>query len=165
MPDLLTHVLLVYAILTPLTWSDQGIAPRHVGVAVIGAVIPDLAKIGLVLNPGVIESLLGVPFSWLPIHRLGGAILMVGMFALLFESSERPRVAAFALFGALTQFPLDGLIRRANDLSPPYLYPVTWWQPPAGNFYLSSDLWPVIPALALAIVVWRLDLRRTDKAL
>ncbi len=159
MPDLLTHVLLVYAILTPLTWFAHRVDPRYVAVAIVGAVLPDLAKIGLILNPGVIESLLGVPFSWLPIHRLGGVILIVGMFALLFESGDRPRIAAFALFGALTQFPLDGLIRRANDLSPPYLYPVTWWQPPAGNLYLSSDLWPVIPAIAIAVAVWRLDRR------
>lgn len=164
MPDLLTHVLVVYAFLTPLTWYSTRVQPRYVGVAVMGTLIPDLAKIGLVLTPGSIETLLGLPFSWLPLHRLGGVILVVGMVAVLSERAERRPIATYAFLGAITQFPLDGLIRRANDVSPPYLYPVTWWRPPAGNVYLSSDIWPVIPALGIAVLVWWTDRNLVDKA-
>jgi len=162
MPDLLTHVLVVYAVMTALTWRLGRLHSRLIPVAMAGTVIPDLAKIELLVPPRVIETVLGIPFSWRPIHRIGGAIVLVGLFALLFDRGDRWSVAVVALFGALSQFPLDGFIRRANGLSPPYLYPVTWWQPPAGDLYLSSDLWPVIPALLLAGAVWCRDRRGSE---
>lgn len=157
MPDLLTHVLLVYAVTTVLCWRFDWLETRFIPVAMAGTVIPDLVKVELIVPAFVIESVLGIPFSWRPIHRVGGAVVLVGLFALLFDRADRRRVLVVAMFGALSQFPLDGLIRRANDLSPPYLYPITWWQPPAGNLYLSSDLWPVLPALVLAGLVWWLN--------
>jgi len=157
MPDLLTHVLVVFAITTVLSWRLEWLDARLVPVAMAGAVIPDLAKIELLVSPRVIETALGIPFSWRPIHRVGGAIVLVAIFTLLFDRTERRPAAIIGLFGALSQFPLDGLIQRANDLSPPYLYPMTWWRPPAGNLYLSSDLWPLLSALVLAGAVWWLD--------
>lgn len=161
MPDLLTHVLLVYALGTAVTWVRSEIDPRYVAVGMVGAVIPDLAKIELVVSARTVEALVGIPFAWQPIHRLGGVAILVGMGTLLFAPAHRRGAATSAFLGALTQFPLDSLIRRANDLSPPYLYPLTWWRPPAGNLYLSSDLWPLLPAALLAAVVWYHDRRRS----
>jgi|APHM01.1.fsa_nt_gi hypothetical protein len=153
MPDLLTHVLLVYVILTPLAFSANAVKKRYVPVAMVGAILPDLSKIRLVID-GRITELTGVPFSWVPVHRLGGTLVLVGIAALAFKNSERRAAVAYLLFGAMTQYPLDGLIKRANGLSPEYLYPFSWWQPPAGNLFLSSDPWPVVPAIIFSALTW-----------
>lgn len=152
MPDLLTHVLLVYGLATGLAVSSERFPRRYVPIAMAGAIIPDLSKLYLVVPGEQITALLGVPFSWLPIHRLGGTVVLAALATVAVWHSARRRIFLALLAGALTQYPLDALIRRANGLSPPYFYPLSWWHPPAGGLYLSSDLWPVLPALAVACV-------------
>ncbi|MDY6818152.1 MAG: metal-dependent hydrolase [Halobacteriales archaeon] len=154
MPDLLTHVLLVYSLTTVVTDIVDRLPDRFVPVAMVGAILPDLSKFHLLVAPAQLTAVFGIPFSWLPFHRLGGTIVMAALASLTFDRSERRLAFGFLLGGALTQYPLDGMIERANGLSPPYFYPFTWWQPPAGGLYLSSDLWPILPAAVLASGVW-----------
>jgi hypothetical protein len=150
--DLLTHVLVAYVAVALLAAAGR-VDDRYVPVAMGGAVIPDLAKAQWVVGGGTVEGVLGTPFSWLPFHRLGGAVAVAGIVALLF-ARERARVFAVLAAGAGSHFVLDALIERANGLSPPYLYPVTWSRPPSGGLYLSSDYWPVVVAVVAAVAVW-----------
>lgn len=163
MPDLLTHVLIVYSGLTVLSWYSDRVAPAFIPVAMIGAIIPDLNRISVIIDPELIESLLGTHFTFLVIHRLGGTLALVGVGALLFAGEHRRTAFGYLFVGALTQYPLDALIQRANGLTPPYLYPFSWWQAPAGNLYLSSDLWMAIPAIVLALAIWYFDRRVRNK--
>lgn len=149
MTDLLTHVLAVYVLGSLLSWRI-GIPERYVPVAMVGAVLPDLSKVHLVVSAERVTALLGMPFSWLPIHRLGGTALLVVGAALWFERDERrPALGALAA-GAGSHYALDLLLKRADGAAPAYLYPLSWWRPPAGDLLLSSDLWPAIPAVVLA---------------
>lgn len=154
MPDLLTHVLVAYVTGTVLVWNVDRLPRRLVPVAMVGAVLPDLVKVHLVLSGGTVGSLLGVPFSWQPIHRLGGVLVLAGVGALTFDRSYRRATFATLLAGAGSHLFLDSLIRRANGFTPPYLYPLTWWHPPSGDLYLSSDPWPAVLALTAAAIVF-----------
>jgi hypothetical protein len=164
MPDLLTHVLLVYAGLTALSWQIDSIKAPWVALAMVGTVIPDLAKIRFVVEAQLIEAWLGLPFSWMPIHRLGGAVLLAASGALVIERHDRWPGIGFLLVGIGIHLPLDALIQRANGLSPPYLWPLTWWHPPAGMLYLSQDFWPSLIALIVAGSIWYLDHNRRPTA-
>lgn len=157
MPDLLTHVLVAYVTVTVLVWNVDRLPGRLVPVAMVGAVLPDLAKVHLVVSSATVASALGVPFSWQPIHRLGGVLALAGLGALVLDRPYR-RIAVVALStGAASHLFLDSLIRRANGLTPPYLYPLTWWHPPSGDLYLSSDPWPAVLALTAAAIVFAYD--------
>lgn len=156
MTDLLTHVLFVYVVLTVVSWRIEGIE-RYISVGMVGAVIPDIVKIHLFIGPKTVQSALGVPFSWAPIHRLGGTVLLAGIAALFFARRVRVRAFGFLLAGATTGFVLDAGLKRANRVTPPYFYPLSWWQPPSGDLYLSSDAWPAMVAILVAAVIWTMD--------
>ena len=125
-----------------------------------GAVLPDLAKVHLVVPSGTVSSLLGVAFSWQAIHRLGGVLVLAGLGALTVGRSYRRAAFAALVGGAASHLLLDSFIRRANGLTPPYLYPLTWWHPSSGDLYLSSDPWPAALAVAVASVAFAYDRRR-----
>lgn len=158
MTDLLTHVLIVYVVLAPAArarFTDGlPIAPGHVSLGMIGAVIPDLSKIHYVIDIEFASRLVGVPLSPLPFHRLGGIVAVIAIGTLLFDRTERRTACGVMLFGAGTHLVLDAFVKRADGLTPPYLYPLSWWQAPAGDLYLSSDVWPSGVALTLAVGVW-----------
>lgn len=160
MPDLLAHVLVAYVAFTALSWWTPRFPRRLVPVGVVGGVAPDLAKVRLVVSDAVIESATGLPFTWDPIHRLGGVVVLAGLGAVLFDRPFRRRAFGTLLAGSAIHLVLDAMIRRANGLAPPYLYPLTWWQPPAGNLYVSADLWPTVLALVAAVGVALYDRRR-----
>lgn len=158
MPDLLTHVLVGYSLVALAAAVDGPgvgrIEPRHVGVGMVGAATPDLSKVGWAVPAGTTEALVGVPLSFTALHTLGGVLALAGVVALLFGRDERPAVfAVYASMGTV-HLALDTLITRAGGYAPPYLYPLTWWQPPAGGVFVSSDLAPLLVAAPAAVAVW-----------
>lgn len=155
-PDLLTHVLVLYVATTVVSWRYPWLRP-YVPVAMAGAVIPDLAKVRLLVGASTAEATLGAPFSWYPIHRLGGAVVIAGFAALCFSRRTRLRALGVLLAGVASAFLLDAGLIRASGMAPPYLYPLTWWQPPTAGIYLSSDRWPAVVAVGAAVIVWLLD--------
>lgn len=154
MVDLLAHALAAYAVGTLLRWRRDGIEGRHVAVGVVGGVLPDLAKAYLLVGSGAVSAALGLPFSWLALHRLGAVVVLAALGALLFERAERPMVAGALAGGGVLHLTLDAFVIRADGLTPPYFYPLSWWRPPSGDLYLSSELWPTAVFLLLAGVVW-----------
>lgn len=102
MPDLLTHVLLTYAVVAPLCSRYDWLGPQHVTIAMTGAVIPDLNHIEMIIPSEIVSESLDVPFSWNALQTGGPvlAILLIG--ALLVERSERRRVFALSSLGAVS---------------------------------------------------------------
>jgi len=157
--DLLAHVLVAYTTGAVLAWRGR-LAPAWVPVLMVGAVLPDLAKAGQVVSPAEVAALVGVRFQWLVLHRLGGVLLVAGLGALLFESGRRRTAWLVLVAGAVEHLLLDVGVVRAGGVAPPYLYPLSWWQPPSAGLYLSSDLWPLALATALAAGAWALTTGR-----
>lgn len=148
MPDLLTHVLLAYVGCTVLVHRGL-LRKRHVPVGMIGAAIPDLTKLYLLIDLDPLEAMFGVPLDWRALHTLGASLVLVAMGALLFRSEDRRTVFALFTGGATLHLFLDSFVIRADGIAPPYLYPFTWWQWPAGNLFLSSDPWLSVIAVGL----------------
>lgn len=159
MTDLLTHVVGVYTLLTPLTWRFELIQRRHVTLVMVGAIIPDISKIQLLIGNDVVTSIINIPWDWNGVHRLGPAGILAGVGALGFERRHRLPAFISLLVGVTLHFVFDLAVIRAGGVAPAYLYPFTWWQPQSMDLLLSSDVWPWIMSLPLAGIVLLIDRR------
>jgi|GEM_PF-199071 len=162
MADLLTHVLAVYVLLTAAGWRFERVTRSWVVVGMGGAAIPDLVKIGILLDPRTVEAALGVPFGYRPLSTLGGVALVAGVVALLFGRCHRWRAYGALLAGGVTSLLLDGCRVFVTGRAGPYFYPLTWWRPPSPNLYVTADPRVLGVALATALVVFLADRRRSD---
>ncbi len=160
MPDLLTHVLGAYVLLTPLTWRVERVDRRHVALLMVGTVVPDVSKVQLLVGSSVVSEATGQPWEWTGLHRLGPAGTLAAIGALGFERGRRLSGFGWLLAGVLLHLVFDLAVVRASGLAPPYLYPLTWWHPPSADLLLSSDTWPWMVTSVLAVVVWLADRRR-----
>lgn len=163
MPDLLAHVLAAYAVfrLAGLRW--KWITRPYVTVGMVGSIVPDVMKVGILVDDSSIENLLGLPFSWFPLHTAGGVLVSCAIGGLLVESGERRRVFGLLVAGAGTHLLLDGLLRKPTGRSDPLLWPLTWYRPPTPGLYLSTEAWPTAAALVFAVAAW-LVWRRYSKS-
>jgi len=157
MPDLLSHVLLAYAVLTVASWVVDPLSDEWVAVGVAGAAIPDLHKVQLVLGSGAIESALGVPFDIEAVGTVGGVLLVAGVVALCFGRNRR-RAYACLVAGGFTGIFFDGLRAYAGGRADFWLYPAPW-RPPTPSLYVSSDPRVLGVALVVAGAVFALDRR------
>jgi hypothetical protein len=155
MADLLTHVLVPYVLLTAASWRVDRLTRRWVVIGMAGAAIPDLVKIEVLVDERVLESLLGVPFSYAPVSSLGGVLLVAGAIAVFF-GRERRQVYALLVFGGLTALLVDGLRVFADGRSGFWLYPL-WWRPPTPSLYISSDARVLVLALLASAGVFLYD--------
>jgi len=160
MADLLTHLLVPYVLLTVASWRVDWLDQRWVVVGMGGAAIPDLVKTEIVLNEGIVETFLGVPFSYAPLSTLGGVLLVAGVITLAFEKQHWRRVFGLVTFGGVTSLLLDGLRVYADGRASAYLYPITNWRPPTPSLYVSSDPRVLVIALGIAGVVALVDRRQ-----
>ena len=152
MPDLLTHVLVMYVARSVLAWYVDGVERHHVPLGMAGALIPDVAKAYFVLGSTTV-GVLGVRFSWLAVQTIGVASALAAFGALWVSRRERVPALGLLLGGVWIHVALDLLVVRADGTAPPYLYPLTWMLPPSGDVYLSSDLWPSVVLVALSALV------------
>jgi len=152
MPDLLTHVLVAYAVAGSLALKTS-FPDRFVPVVCVGATVPDAMK-AAVLADVAIGSAFGVPYSFWGVHTLGGVIALGGLGALTIRRTDRWPALAALVSGGVGHLLLDLFVIRVDGVGPPYLFPLTAWLPPAGNLYASSDVWPAAVALVLAVPVW-----------
>ena len=161
MPDVLTHVLWGYIIGMLLSFRYDWLDARFVTIVMLGALLPDLTKIALVVDDALVEQFLGVPFSWGAIHRLGGATVACAIGAVLAGDGLRTRVFALLMIGAASHLVLDGLLVNVSGYSYSILWPVTNYHFPTPNLFLSSDRWPAVVSAGVAAGVWILK-RRGD---
>ncbi|WP_455449216.1 metal-dependent hydrolase [Natrinema thermotolerans] len=167
MPDLLTHVLVGYAIGTALSIRDGRLDRAHVTLVMLGALSPDLAKVDLVVPAAVVGDLLGVPFRWSPLHTVGGSVLVAALCALLFAPAYRRTVLALVALGAASHHILDLGLATPTGETYAVFWPLTSARIPAGDLYLSTDRWPAVVAgscAALARAVARRRERRDGDA-
>lgn len=158
MPDMLTHVLAAYFLFSVIAWRVDRISDAYIPIAMVGALIPDLAKITWFIAPSVMESL-PIPIALVAIHRLGGVVVLAGLGALLFERGKKMPVFAVMTTGGIFHLFLDVFNTWATGRAPPYLYPITWWQPPSGNLYVSAEFWPAVLSVLAAVSIWTLKRR------
>lgn len=159
MTDLLTHVLTAYVLATVGTWQFSWLQTRHVPLAMLGGAIPDTAKVYLLLG-SIRTTVFGVELSWLALQTVGAGLAFTVLGGLLVPPRERRQVLASLGGGVSLHIILDYFVVRAGGYAPPYLYPLTWAQLPAGNVYLSSDIWLSVVATILAASVWAINRRR-----
>ncbi|THE65158.1 metal-dependent hydrolase [Salinadaptatus halalkaliphilus] len=164
MADVLTHVLAGYIIGSVLALSVDRIKTAHVTVVMVGAVVPDLAKIDLVLSETTVAATLGIPWNWTALHTLGGSIVMAGLCALVVDRRHRLLVFGLFLVGALSHHVLDLLLLTWDGRAYPVLWPLTGYRPPSGGLYMSSDRWPLLLATTIGTILW-LCRRRFDASM
>jgi hypothetical protein len=159
MADLLTHVLIAYALAALLSLRDDRITPATTTAAMVGGLVPDLNRIGLVLPASTVESAVGVPVGWDAFSTVGGVAVVLGLGTLAVPPRLRRRTAAMLALGASSHFLLDYLLRFPSGYTHPYLWPVTAAGLPGPGLYLSSARWPAVVAVvvagALRVAVWR----------
>jgi len=159
MPDLLVHVLAAYVATRAGGWVApvDRVADRWVAVAMVGAVLPDLAKLYLLVDASAVAAALGRPFHWSALHTLGPAATLAGIGALCFPRGYRRAAFGWLVGGAGLHLLLDLTVTRAGGMAPPYLYPLTWWEPPSADLLLSSDPSSAAVAVVVAAGVWVVD--------
>ena len=161
MPDLLTHALVAYVFAAVVVRSDR-VHDRYVPVAMVGGVAPDAMKLSVVLHRSIGE-IAGAPYSTWGIHTLGGVLVLAGLGALTIRAADRAAAAVTLAAGGTSHLLLDAFVIRADGVAPPYLFPFSGWLPPAGNLYASSDVWPAVVALSVAVPVWLLRRRGGER--
>jgi hypothetical protein len=162
MADLLSHLLVAYALLTVVSWRIDGLTRKWVVVGTGGAAIPDLVKIGIVLGADTVEATLGVPFSYAPLSTLGGVLIVAGLITLAFDREQWRRTYPLVVAGGLSSLLGDGLRAYADGRASTYLYPFTNWRPPTPSLYVSSDPRVLVVAVVVATAVFVLDRRIVD---
>lgn len=163
MTDVLTHVLIGYVVGVVLSVRYEWMRPAHVTLVMIGALSPDFVKINLLVSDWLVAALLGVPFSWDPLHTLGGNLLVLLIGALCLPPGRRLRAFALLAVGAVTHHVLDVGLLTVTGYSYAVFWPLTRYHPPSGGLYLSSDLWPALVAGTLAAGAWLFRYRWLDR--
>ena len=159
MGDLYTHVLAGFVIGVVLSWRYDWLTYPFVVVVMLGAALPDLNRLELLISSSTVHPLLGVPFSWEPLHRAGGTLLLVCIGALLAPRECRRAVFALLFVGAASHYVLDFFLYKPSGVAAPLLWPFVTHGFAVAGFYLSSDRWPAVVATVVAGVVWYVDRR------
>jgi membrane-bound metal-dependent hydrolase YbcI (DUF457 family) len=152
--DLLTHVLAGYVLGMLVAFRYESVGRADVTIVMLGALAPDLVKIEIIFSDWWMQQLLGIPFSWSPLHTLGGTILLGLLTALVLAPEYRRQAFALFLLGAASHHVLDVALITSTGQAYAVFWPFTDYRPPAGGLFLSSDRWPALVSGACAAVVW-----------
>jgi len=156
MAELLSHVLIAYVVLTCASWRLDWLSQRWVAVGMIGAILPDLSRIGLFVTDETIETTLGVPFGIGALQTLGGVLLLAAIGSLV-VADHRRRAFGLLFVGGFLHLLTDGLKSWADGYAGAWLYPLSWYRPRTPGLYVSSDLWVLVGVGTIALVVTLLD--------
>lgn len=151
MPDWLTHALVGYALATALGLRADWLDARYVTLAMVGALLPDLAKLDLLVPSDAVAATLGTSFDWFALHTLGGTAVTALAVAALLPAEHRRRGLLVLALGATSHHALDLLLVQPSGLTYPVLWPLSDLRVPSVDLYLSSDREPAIAAAVLAL--------------
>ena len=156
MAELLSHVLIAYIVLTCASWRFEWLTQRWVAVGMIGAILPDLSRIGLFVTDATIETALGVPFAIGALQTLGGLLLLAAIGSLV-VADHRRRAFGLLFAGGFLHLLTDGLKSWVDGTAGAWLYPLSWYRHPTPGLYVSSDPWVLVGVGTVALVVTLLD--------
>ena len=158
MAELLSHVLLAVAVFTALGWAIDWLDRGWVVVGAVGALFPDLNRVGLLVDDHAVEGILGVPFDWGGLHTLGGVLALAAGGALCFRS-RRERLRAFGVLvaGGSSHLAVDAVKAWADGAGGAFLFPFSWWRAPTPGWYVSADRWVLVVAATVAGIVLLVD--------
>jgi hypothetical protein len=163
MPDLLAHAFIAYSVCRILSWRVEWLSTPYVTLGMVGAFIPDLVKIKLVLPAGRVGQLLGIPFSWGSFSTGGGILLSILIGVVLLSTAERRRGGLLLAVGALSHSVADMLLLTpAGRSNQQLLWPLLQYKIPSPGLYLSTQPEPTIVTGLVAGGVWLLHRSRTD---
>ncbi len=157
MADLLTHLIVGYSIGTILSWRYEKIKAPHITAIMFGTILPDLVRIHLLIDPVWVENIMNIPFSWTPIHTLGGVLLITWMGFLFTQRRHSKIVLILVGIGGATHLLLDSFLRTASGHAYAVLWPFLGSHPAVPGFYVSPDVWPALIAVPIGILVWIVD--------
>ena len=156
MAELFSHVLIAYVIFTIISWRVEWLTKRWIAVGMIGALLPDLSRLGMVVTDATIEATLGVPFNISGIHTLGGLVLFAAIGSLV-VADHRRRAFGLLVAGGLSHLLADGVKIWGDGAASAWLYPLTWYRHPTPGLYVSSDPRVLMVVGSVAVVVAVVD--------
>lgn len=163
MADLMTHALVAFSAATVLSWKFDRLK-GYITAAMLGSVLPDLTRIGILIDPALIERSLRIPFSWQPLHTLGGVIISILIITTMVQKEHVKPALLLLSLGAATHLFLDSLLIKASGYSYPIFFPFTTYRPPTPSLYMSPDVWPVIAAFFIALTVWTINSHNLEES-
>jgi hypothetical protein len=143
MPDWITHVLVVWTLCTVLGFRFKQFSQQNIAVVIMGALIPDIFKIYLVLR------LIGIQAeSFLtPIHLPVGSIVVAGIISLFF--TDKRLIFFLLILGISTHYILDLLIFNGGIS---LLYPFTPLKWQIGIISVTDYSFTIISIITASIV-------------
>ncbi|MFP4051024.1 MAG: metal-dependent hydrolase [Thermoplasmata archaeon] len=159
MADLLTHSLVAFSIGTILSWRFKKINAQFITILMIGSVLPDLTRIGLILESALIEKTLNIPFSWQPLHTLGGVVIVIAVLTLFVDEKDSRYVLSLLSVGVFSHLFLDAFLIKVSGRSYTMFFPIATYNPKVPGFYLSTDMWPAVIAVITAFIIYQVDSR------
>lgn len=162
MPDSLAHVVAAYVLLQVVAWRFSSYGKPIVVAGMVGALIPDVAKLHILLPAPVVETALGVPFAWRGLGGLWAVLLLSALGALTVARGQRSRVFGALVAGGLSHIVLDAFNRMPGTVDrSAALYPLHPVLEPLPGIYISGDYWPTLVILAVGVSVAVIDRRRS----
>jgi membrane-bound metal-dependent hydrolase YbcI (DUF457 family) len=153
-PDLLAHALIAYSLCRVCSWRYDWLTTPYVTVGMVGAFIPDLVKVRLLVPSWVIERALGLPFNWGSFHTGGGAALSVLVGVVLLRSTDRRRGGAVLALGAGSHLLADSLLLNPARRTVQLFWPLSQYRVHSPGLYLSTQPEPTAVAGAVALAVY-----------
>ncbi len=156
MTDLLTHVLIAFAV-GQLVASVYPWVTRSYRTAILtGALIPEMVKIGLIIPGATMTTLLGMKFSWNPLASIYGVTISILIGTLIVVPDARRRIFLTLAVGVLTHIVLDIFVVQPAPTIGFLLWPVPEVEVRLLNIdlYRSTDWWLPFPGAAIAFVTW-----------
>jgi Ni/Fe-hydrogenase subunit HybB-like protein len=154
MPDLLAHVFLAYSICRLLSWRFPWITSQYVTLGMVGAFVPDLVKIELLLPAWQLEEALGIPVSWGSLTTGGGVVLSTLIGVVLLSAAESRRGGAMLAIGAASHLLADSLLLTPSGRSVQLFWPVSQYTVPTPGLYLSTQAEPTVVTGLVAVLLW-----------
>lgn len=146
MPDWITHIAVAYTVCTIIGFKYKQFNPSNTAIAMVGALVPDIFKIGIIFE------FLGLSiYDYLtPLHLPVGSLIMGGIISLFFQ--EKKTVFLFLVIGIITHYALDLLlISLGNGIT--LFFPFYWGQYQL-ELVANDDFKISILAVAVAFMVY-----------
>ena len=152
MPDWIAHITAAYILCAVLAFRYRQFNTPNTVLAMVGAVLPDLVKMGMI---GDALAYSYWDLLW-PIHLPAGSLLIAGMISLLFK--ERKTAFLFLSLGVATHFILDLLLYNVSG-GIALFFPFYWgmWQL---DLFTTENYLFTLAVLLVALAVYLISYRK-----